>query len=161
MGASASAAKAFFGLPRAAPHLGYKPPPLPFPFGAAPQMGGQATRRRWWLLITEAVDHNVAAAVFKVLEAIGLDMGNASPMSTQFYWLRSPTPVTVAVVSYLLVVWLWSVQIKRAGRGLKQPGRQQQDSVALRCLVIGHNLFLALLSMYLGVGILWEARRRG
>eukprot|EP00246_Nothoceros_aenigmaticus_P013942 TRINITY_DN506_c0_g1_i1.p1 TRINITY_DN506_c0_g1~~TRINITY_DN506_c0_g1_i1.p1 ORF type:complete len:356 (-),score=42.61 TRINITY_DN506_c0_g1_i1:624-1691(-) len=110
----------------------------------------------WNACSIKAVDETVSGAIYTVLEVLGLDIRNASPIISDLPFVRSPTPVALAILSYLLAVLFCTVRIRRSG--LKNP---QRDPLPLKCLVIGHNLFLAMLSMYMGVGIIWEARTLG
>lgn len=96
------------------------------------------------------------AIVFKVLgpEFVGLDLRRPSAITADWPLVRSPTPVLLAIVTYIVTVWLWSSSIRRAG--LKP---RSHDPKWLQALVVVHNSFLCALSFYMGVGILTEARR--
>lgn len=97
------------------------------------------------------------AIVHHILEDfVGLDLRRPSAITADWPLVRSPTPVVLAIVTYIVVVWVWSSSIKRAG--LKP---RVQDPAWLRALVVVHNCFLCCLSFYMGCGILFEARRHG
>ncbi|XP_024403411.1 uncharacterized protein [Physcomitrium patens] len=94
------------------------------------------------------------STVHKILEHyVGLDLSKPSAITVDLPLVRSPTPVVLAIIGYIVVVLLWSSHIKRAG--LKP---RLQDPVWLQTLVIVHNCFLCFLSFYMGWGIITEAR---
>lgn len=65
------------------------------------------------------------AIVFKVLgpEFVGLDLRRPSAITADWPLVRSPTPVLLAIVTYIVTVWLWSSSIRRAAssRALTTP----------------------------------------
>ena len=96
----------------------------------------------------------IDAAVFQVLEGVvGLDMRKPSAITADLPLIRSPTPVVLAVAAYIIVVTLWSAYVRRAAL------KPRHDPVWLQALVVLHNSFLCSLSLYMGCGILTEARR--
>jgi hypothetical protein len=93
--------------------------------------------------------------VHAVLEGLmGLDLRQPSAITADLPLVRSPTPVVLAIAAYVAVVCLWSAHIRRAGL---QP--RLLDPAWLQALVVVHNSFLCCLSLYMGCGILTEARR--
>lgn len=96
----------------------------------------------------------IDSVVHRVLEGfVRLDLRKPSAITADLPFVRSPTPVVVAVATYIVVVWLWSSYIKWAGL------KPRHDPVWLQALVVVHNCFLCCLSLYMGCGILIEARR--
>lgn len=101
---------------------------------------------------TSRLDAAISGAVFDLLDAIGVNAKHQSPITRNFPFVSSPTPVVLSVAAYLAVVTIWCRHI-RATDLRPRP----QDPRALHLLVIFHNLFLCLLSLFMGVGIISEA----
>ncbi|KAG0564642.1 hypothetical protein KC19_8G127500 [Ceratodon purpureus] len=96
----------------------------------------------------------IDSVVHRVLEGfMGLDLRKPSAITADLPFVRSPTPVVLAIAAYIVVVWLWSSYIRRAGL------KPRHDPVWLQAIVVVHNSFLCCLSLYMGCGILIEARR--
>ncbi|KAL3693441.1 hypothetical protein R1sor_007092 [Riccia sorocarpa] len=99
----------------------------------------------------------VGELVFELLEnVVRVDMKSPNPITTQLPMVSSPVPVLSCICLYLLVVRLWSAHI----RSSRQEPRKE-DPLALRCLVIVHNLFLCILSLFMAVGFIVAARFYG
>ncbi|KAG6544795.1 hypothetical protein Mapa_013821 [Marchantia paleacea] len=103
------------------------------------------------------LEDRIGEAVFRVLEdVVGVDIRKPNPITKDLPMVESPVPVLACISLYLLVVWLWSFQIKASGQ---KP--RKEDPLALRCLVIAHNLFLCCLSLFMCVGLIAAARHYG
>ncbi|KAL2633827.1 hypothetical protein R1flu_005306 [Riccia fluitans] len=105
----------------------------------------------------KSLEESVSELVFEVLEnVVGVDMKSPNPITKELPMVSSPVPVLSCICLYLLVVWLWSSHIKSSGQ---KP--RKEDPVALRCLVIAHNLFLCILSAFMAVGLVAAHRFYG
>jgi hypothetical protein len=95
--------------------------------------------------------------IYWVLEdGVGLDLHNPSPVTKNLRLVTSPVPAVSCIFLYIIIVWLWSSQIKKSGQ---KPIKE--DPLPLRFLVIVHNLFLCMLSLFMGTGLLVLARQHG
>eukprot|EP00244_Chara_vulgaris_P012041 TRINITY_DN6199_c0_g1_i1.p1 TRINITY_DN6199_c0_g1~~TRINITY_DN6199_c0_g1_i1.p1 ORF type:complete len:434 (-),score=68.30 TRINITY_DN6199_c0_g1_i1:49-1350(-) len=106
--------------------------------------------------VLQRVDELVSRTVFRSLEALGLDLNRPSPITKNLPLVSSPTWVVLFVLLYVLVVVVAVRRMKHAGA---KP--RPKDPWPLRALVLVHNLFLAILSLYMGTGILHHAWRNG
>ncbi|GBG88886.1 hypothetical protein CBR_g48498 [Chara braunii] len=106
--------------------------------------------------LVQRVDELVSRTVFRSLEAMGLDINRPSPITKDLPLVSSPTGVVLLVLLYILVVVVAVRLMKHAGAKPKP-----KDPWLLRALVLVHNLFLAVLSLFMGSGILHHAWRNG
>ncbi|CAM6122591.1 unnamed protein product [Calypogeia fissa] len=99
----------------------------------------------------------VGELVFRMLEDwVGIDIQNPSPVTKNLRLVTSPVPVVSCIALYIGTVWLWSSHIKKSGQKARK-----EDPLPLRCLVIVHNLFLCILSLVMGIGLMISARQLG
>lgn len=100
----------------------------------------------------DVLDARVAGGVFGILrKEFGVEL-TGTPTTQGLPLVDSPTPIVLAVTVYLCVVlgglvWINANDLKPR---VKEPA-------ALQALVLVHNFFCFALSLYMCVGIVYEA----
>mmetsp|Transcript_18592 Transcript_18592/g.25777 ORF Transcript_18592/g.25777 Transcript_18592/m.25777 type:complete len:300 (-) Transcript_18592:199-1098(-) len=97
------------------------------------------------------IDNVVAPAVFDSLDKMGFAMEPISDLTKDLPFVASPTPLLLCLTGYMTIVFLGLVVRSIA------PAKSKVDSVPLRALVLVHNIFLVLLSLYMCLKVLYEA----
>eukprot|EP00897_Mesotaenium_endlicherianum_P009536 jgi/Mesen1/8610/ME000050S08021 len=99
-----------------------------------------------------ALDNRTYQAVYDVLDQrVGIQLRLASPLEG-LPVLATPTPVLISCSSYLCFVLLGLLRIK-----LFNLKPRDKESWLLKTIILVHNCFLFLLSLYMCVGIVEQA----
>lgn len=101
------------------------------------------------------MDRAIKSSVVNLLHGIGITLGDPHPITRGLSLINSPAPVIISAGLYLVIVSVWAASIKRSGL---QP--RTEEPLALKFLIIAHNLFLCGLSLYMGAGIAYQAWRK-
>jgi elongation of very long chain fatty acids protein 4 len=99
----------------------------------------------------QKLDAVVKPAVFNGLQSAGFGLQKqASTIDLPI--VASPTPLLLSLAAYFLIVGSGLLYRKIAPRG-----KDAKDGYLLKTLMLGHNVFLVALSLYMCVGIIVEA----
>ncbi|GBG67800.1 hypothetical protein CBR_g924 [Chara braunii] len=98
------------------------------------------------------IDAAIYDFVFGLFRKFDVEL-SPSPITKGLPCVDSPTPVILGVSTYLAIVIFGSCMLKWKGTGKPRAS----DPRPLRFLVVLHNLFLFFLSLYMCLGIVYEA----
>lgn len=99
-----------------------------------------------------AVDEKVTQGVHAFVRNVFHTELTSTPVTKGLPGVDSPTPIVIAVTLYLTIVVVGLLRIK--AKDLKP---RAQEPVLLQALVLVHNLFCFALSLYMCVGITYQA----
>lgn len=105
-------------------------------------------------LSPQSWDSFVTRYTFKVLKYVNWEIDPLSKLTGSWFAVESPTFLISSILIYLVVV-LGSCYCNSDSYGKKR----KEDPFLIRVLVIFHNLFLVILSLYMCGGCILEAKR--
>jgi elongation of very long chain fatty acids protein 4 len=105
-------------------------------------------------LSTQSWDSFVTQYTFKFLKYLHWEVDPLSKLTGSWFAVESPTFLISCILLYLVVV-LGSCYCNNDSHGKKT----KEDPFVVRALVIFHNLFLVILSLYMCFGCILEAKR--
>lgn len=105
-------------------------------------------------LSPQSWDSFVTRYTFKVLKYVNWEIDPLSKLTGSWFAVESPTFLISSILIYLVIV-LGSCYCNSDSYGNKR----KEDPFLIRVLVIFHNLFLVILSLYMCGGCILEAKR--
>ena len=96
-------------------------------------------------------DSVISNAVFSWTDRLQWEVNPVSPTTANYPAVTSPTPLVTSLLLYLVTVCLWYSSLS------KLKVRRVEEPRWLTKLVICHNVFLIVLSLYMCIGCLTEA----
>lgn len=101
----------------------------------------------------------IDSAVFALFrEGLGYDLQPGDPVTSRLPFVSSPAPLMCAIAAYLIAVGMGVAKLKaaeKAGRKMVRP------NALIMLMVLMHNAFLVVLSLYMCVGVIVAAVRSG